>query len=155
MGRDASSPRRGDGEVFEQLVQRNMEAFGRKDLAAVMRWWADDGILELAGHTPVSGRYEGRDAIAGFFRTVFERYASVRLTVRHVAFTNPVALTYRNTVYVESELEATSSEGVTIHDERIAVFEYRRGKVVSMREWAFDPTIIEAIWGHEAPPASA
>jgi ketosteroid isomerase-like protein len=145
----------GGGDVFEQRVQRNMEAFGRRDLAAVMRWWADDGILELAGHTPISGRYEGKDAIAGFFRSVFERYASARLTVRHVAFTNPVALTYRNTVYVESELEATSADGVTIHDERIAVFEYRRGKVVSMREWAFDPTIIEAIWGHEARPATA
>jgi len=141
--------------VFEQRVQRNMEALGRKDLAAIMRWWAEDGTLELAGHTPISGRYEGKEAIAAFFRTVLERYAAVRLTVRHVAFTNPVALTFRNTVYVESELEATSPEGVTIHDERIAVFEYRRGKVVSMREWAFDPTIIEAIWGREAQPATA
>jgi hypothetical protein len=39
---------------------------------------------------------------------------------------------------------------MTIHDERIAVFEYRPGKVVSMREWAFDPTIVESMWGRAA-----
>jgi hypothetical protein len=53
-------------------------------------------------------------------------------------------------VYIESEVDATSRDGIAIHDERIAVFEYRHGKVVSMREWAFDPTILEGLWGRGA-----
>jgi ketosteroid isomerase-like protein len=136
--------------MFEQRTQRSMEAMGRKDVAAVMRSWADDSVLEFMGHTPLSGRYEGKPAIEGFFRQVFDGVDKLRITVRHVAFANPIGLTYNNTVYVEYVVDETSRGGMTIHDERIAVFEYRRGKVVSMREWAFDPTIVESMWGQAA-----
>ncbi len=139
--------------MFEERTQRSMEAMSRRDIAAVMRPWADDSVLEFMGHTPISGRYEGKPAIEGFFRRVFDGVESIRITVRHVAFANPIGLTYNNTVYVESEVDATSRAGVTIHDERIAVFDYRHGKVVSMREWAFDPTILEGLWGRSAAPA--
>ena len=139
--------------MFEKRTQHNMDAMSRKDLAAVMRSWADDGVLEFTGHTPISGRYEGKPAVAEFFRTVFAGVESIRITVKHVAFANPVGLNYSNTVYVESEVDATSREGVTIHDERIAVIKYRHGKVVALREWAFDPTIVEAMWGRAAAPA--
>jgi ketosteroid isomerase-like protein len=132
--------------VFEKRMQRGMEAMSRKDVAAVMQPWADDSVLEFMGHTPISGRYEGKPAIEGFFRSVFEGVESIRLSVRHVAFANPIGLNYNNTIYVESGVDVTSHDGVTIHDERIAVFEYRHGKVVSMREWAFDPTIVESLW---------
>jgi ketosteroid isomerase-like protein len=142
-----------DQEVFEQRTQRSMEAMSRKDVAAVMRSWADDAVLEFTGHTPISGRYEGRPAVEDFFRRVFAELETIQITVRHVAFANPVGLNYNNTVYVESAVDATSLDGVTIHDERIAVLEYSHGKVVSMREWAFDPTILDALWGPEATPA--
>jgi ketosteroid isomerase-like protein len=136
--------------MFEDRTQRSMDAMCRKDLAAVMRPWADDSVLEFMGHTPISGRYEGKTAIEGFFRRVFDGLDEIRIRVRHVAFSNPVGLTYSNTVYIESEVDATSRDGIAIHDERIAVFEYRHGKVVSMREWAFDPTILEGLWGRGA-----
>ncbi len=137
--------------MFEKRAQRSMDAMSRKDLAAVMRSWADDAVLDFMGHTPISGRYRGRPAIEGFFRRVFEGTEAIRVTVRHMAFANPVGLTYDNTVYIEFVVDATNRDGVTIHDERIAVFEYRRGKVVAMREWAFDPTIVERMWGRSAP----
>ena len=141
--------------MFEQRAQRSMEAMGRKDLAAVMASWADDGVFELAGHTTLSGRYEGKPAIEGLFRRIFEGLNEIRITVKHVALVNPVALTYNNTVFIAYDVEETSPDGLTIHDERISVTEYHHGKVVSMREWAFDPTIIEAIWGHVQTPVPA
>jgi ketosteroid isomerase-like protein len=141
--------------MYEQRAQRSMEAMNRKDLAAVMAPWADGGVFELAGHTTLSGRYEGKAAIEGLFRRIFQGLDAIRITVKHVALVNPVGFTYNNTIFIEYGVDETSPDGVTIHDERIAVTEYRHGKVVSMREWAFDPTIIEAIWGHVAAPAAA
>jgi ketosteroid isomerase-like protein len=141
--------------MYEQRVQRSMEAMSRKDLAAVMRWWADDGVFELAGHTELSGRYEGKAAIEGLFRRIFDRLDVIRFTVKHVALVNPVGFTYNNTIFVESEVDETSTDGVTIRDQRIAVYEYRHGKVVSVREWAFDPTVIEAIWPRAMASARA
>jgi ketosteroid isomerase-like protein len=132
--------------MFEHRVQRSMEAMNRKDLAAVMRPWADDAVFEFLGHTPISGRYEGKPAIEGFFKRVFEGLETIQIDVRHAAFSNPVGLNYNNTVYVEYGVKETTTTGVTIRDERITVIEYRHGKVVSMREWAFDPTLVEALW---------
>lgn len=131
--------------MFEARTQRVMEALGRKDLTAVMRPWADDGVLEFMGHNRLSGRYEGKAAVSGFFRQVMDGLESLRIQVRHVAMANPAGLTWNNTIYVEYEVEETNRQGVTITDERIGVFQYRHGKVVSMREWAFDPTNVERI----------
>ena len=139
--------------MFEQRAQRSLEAIGRKDLAAVMRWWADDAVMEFMGHSPISGRYEGKPAIEDFYRREFAGLEAIRITVKHVAFASPVGFTYNNTVYIESAVDETSIDGVTIHDERIVVLEYCHGKVVSMREWAFDPTIFDAFWGSLAAPA--
>ena len=141
--------------MYEQRTQRSMEAMSRKDLGAMMRPFADDAVFEMAGHTSLSGRYEGKAAIEGLFRRIFERVETIRFTVKHVALTNPIGFTYNNTIFVESEVDETSTDGVTIHDKRIAVYEYRRGKLVSVREWAFDPTVVEAIWSHVEAPVAA
>ena len=133
--------------MFEGRVQRAMDALGRGDLAAIMAPWAPDGVLELAGHTPLSGRYEGRAAIEGLFRRLIEGTTTIRLTVRHVAVASPLGLTRNNTIYVESDVEETGVNGVTVHDEHIAVYTWRGGRLVALREWSFDPTIIEGIWG--------
>jgi hypothetical protein len=42
---------------------------------------------------------------------------------------------------------------VSIQDQQIAVIEYRHGKVVHMREWAFDPTVLESLSSSAAAAA--
>jgi ketosteroid isomerase-like protein len=137
--------------MFEQRVQRAMSALERRDLAAIMDSWADDGVFELAGHTPISGRYEGREAVEGMFRRLFAGTTELRATVRHVALANPLGLTRNNSIYVEYGVDETGTNGATVHDERIAVYTYRQGKLVMVREWAFDPTLIEQVWGRVDP----
>lgn len=133
--------------MFERRVQRTFEAVGRKDLAAVMRGWAEDGVLEFPGHSTLSGRYEGKPAIEAFFRRWFERMESIRLTVKHVGFSNPVTLTYGSTMYVEFETDQKTRDGVSFHTEVAGVYRFRRGKVVFYREYLFDPSEAETIWG--------
>lgn len=143
----------GEEKVFEKRVERNMAAMSRKDLAEVMRPWADDGVLEFPGHTSISGRYEGRHAIEGFFRRVFEGTETMHIAVKRVAFANPIGFTYRNAVYVEAVVDTTTKAGISLRDERIFVIEYGRGKVVSLREWALDPTLLERPWGRGPEPS--
>jgi ketosteroid isomerase-like protein len=140
--------------MFEKQAQRAAEAMSRKDLAAVMRPWTDDGVFEMAGQTELSGRYEGKAAIEGLFRRIFERIDTIRFTVKRVGLVNPFGFTYNNTIFIESEVEQTSADGVTTRDRRITVYEWRHGKLVAAREWFLDPTIAEAIWGHAAARAA-
>ena len=119
----------------------------RKDLARIMRDWAEDGVLEYPGHSTISGRYEGKQAIEAFFGRVFERMDTIRLTVRHVGFANPLALTYRNTMYVEFEADEATKDGLLIHTEVVGVYRIRRGRLAFYREYIFDPTLAETVWG--------
>jgi ketosteroid isomerase-like protein len=138
--------------MYEKQAQKTFEAVGRKDLAAVMAGWADDGVLEFPGHSSLSGRYEGRAAIEGFFRRWFERMASIRITVRHVGFVNPLALNYTNTMYVEFETDQVTTDGQALHTEVVGVYRFRRRKLVSYREYLFDPSQAEAVWGPAVDP---
>lgn len=141
--------------MFERRVQRTFEAVRRKDLAAVMRAWAEDGVLEFPGHSTLSGRYEGKPAIEAFFRRWFDRMESIRLTVKHVGFANPVTLTYGSTMYVEFETDQKTRDGVSFHTEVVGVSRFRRGKLVFYREYLLDPSETEAIWGPAQAPAAA
>jgi ketosteroid isomerase-like protein len=140
--------------MFEQRVQRTFEAVSRKDLAAVMRGWADDGVLEFPGHSTLSGRYEGKPAIESFFKRWFERMQSIRVTVRQVGFANPLSLTYGSTMYVEFTTDQVTTDGVSLHTEVAGVYRFRRGKLVSYREYLFDPSAAETIWGPAGEPAA-
>ncbi len=136
--------------MLERIAQRNMDAIARKDVGAIMRGWAEDGVLELAGHSSISRRYEGRPAIETFFRQLFDRMDALEITVVRCALTNPIGLTYANTVFVEYQIEETSRQGDVIRSRNIAEFEFHRGKVSHMREWWFDPTVLDAVWGTAA-----
>ena len=136
--------------MFERQVARGVEAANRKDVDAVMRYWADEGVLVLCGRSAVSGRYEGKAAIRSFFERLFDGLTEIEFTVRHVGFTNPVALTYRNTIFIEFHIHETNKTGTSIDTDAVAVLEVRRGKTVSHREFWFDPTAMEAIWGSSA-----
>ena len=140
--------------MFERLAARSFEAMNRKDLPGVMRFWADDGVFEFPGHTPISGRIVGKPAIEAWFRRYFDRMASVRFTVRRAGIANPVGLTYSNTLYIEWDVDLTSVDGVTIHTSGVGVYTVRRGKLISVKDYVFDPSIGEAIWGRAETPAT-
>jgi ketosteroid isomerase-like protein len=141
--------------MLERQVQHTFEAMNRKDLAAVMKGWADDGVLEFPGRSSLSGRYEGKVAIEAFFRRWFERMASIRLTVKHVAFANPVALNYTNTMYVEFDTDQVTTDGVSFHTEVVGVYRLRRRKLTYYREYLFDPDLAITVWGPASVPAAA
>ena len=140
--------------MFEQRVRRSFEAVHRKDLGAVMRGWADDGVLEFPGHSGLSGRYAGKPAIETFFRRWFERMASIDIRVTRVGFSSPLTLTREGTMYVEFETDQRTVEGLAFHTEVVGVYRFRRGKLASYREFLFDPSAADAIWGPATPQAA-
>jgi ketosteroid isomerase-like protein len=142
--------------MLEGLVQRNYEALNRRDLTAIMDMWADDAVFEFPGKTPVSGRFVGKPAIEAWWRRWVERYASVHFTVKHVAFGNPLALTVANTLFVEWDVEVTTRDGISAQASAVSFSQLRHGKVIHARDYFFDPTALERIWGRvdEAPAAT-
>ena len=137
--------------MFEAVVQRTYDAINRQDVHGIMKAWADDAVFELTGRSRISGRYEGKAAIEGFFRHLFARMERIHITVQHVGFANPLGFSYRNTMYVEFEADETTREGQSVHAEVIGVFRIRRGKTVLLRELWLDQSLLEQVWGVAVP----
>ena len=122
------------------------DTLNRKDVAALLRHYADDAVFEFPGRSPLGGRHEGKAEIAGFFRTWFDRMETVHFTVKHVAVANPWALGGTNTAMAEWVLDATIHGGAAFHAEGVTVFDLRGGKVARARDYLSDPGAIEEAW---------
>lgn len=133
------------------LVQREFcaigAAFERRDADVLLRDWADDAVFEFGGAGGVSGHFEGKEAIRGWFDRWFTRMESLEMTIRRVAVARPWALGLSNTVMVEFVAEETSHDRVTTHTEGVTVYDVRRGRVVRARNYLFDEQSEIGVWG--------
>ena len=119
-----------------------------------MSTWAADGVLEFPGRSAISGRFVGKPAVEAWWRRWFDRMRSVRFTVDRVALANPIALTFANTMFVEWHTEVTTHDGLRAHAAGVSVVRFRRGKIVHARDYFFDPTIEEEVWGPAQDPVA-
>jgi hypothetical protein len=69
------------------------------------------------------------------------------VTVKHVAFANPLALDLANTMYVEFDTDQVTTDGLSFHTEVVGVYRLRRRKVVYYREDLFAPDPALTVWG--------
>lgn len=133
--------------MLERLVARSYRAMDRRDLGALMRYWADDAVFEFPGRTSISGTFVGKAAIEAWWRRVFDRMVVFHFTPRRVAFANPFGLTWSNTVFIEIVVRAETVDGLKARAELVSVLQYRRGKVVRARDYFLDMSEEERIWG--------
>lgn len=134
--------------MLERLVARGQRAINRKDLAGWMNSWADDAVFEFPGRTPISGRFVGKPAIESWWRRFFERMDTVRFRPLSAAVANPFALLFgTTTMFVHVAVELTTTDGLASSGELVSVTRLRRGKIVHVRDYFFDPAVEEVIWG--------
>lgn len=137
-------------------INRSFAALRRKDLSAVMNGWADDGVFEVPGRSARSGRYEGKAAISGFWERLFARMETFDIRVVHIAVARPYAFGPSNTAVVEWAVDEAAHDGTRIHLDGVSVIEVRGRHVVHARDYLFDPSPLEVMWGPQtsttAPP---
>jgi ketosteroid isomerase-like protein len=131
--------------MLEALVQRRFEALNRRDLRAIVAMWNKDGVFEFPGKTPVSGRFEGIAAIEAWWRRWVERYARVHFTVRHVgiAGVRPGA----QVLLVAWDVDVTTKDGISGQASAVSLMKARAGKIAYAKDYFFDPTVLEKLWG--------
>jgi hypothetical protein len=69
----------------------------------------------------------------------------------HVAVAQPYSFGPSNTALVERVADEAAHDGTRIHLEGVAVIEIRRRRVVHIRDYIFDSSPLEVMWG---PPTS-
>lgn len=133
--------------ILRWKVPRVFAAMRRMDMQALCRDMRDDVVFEFPGQSRLSGRYEGRKAFEGFWHRVFDRYQKFDIRPRRIALVHPYAFGASNIALAEWVMDGVTRDGLTVHLEGVAVIEVRRGKMVHARDYIFDPSLLEPIWG--------
>lgn len=123
------------------------EAVSRKDVDAACRDIGEDVVFEFPGQSSISGRYDGRPAFRAYWLRLFDRYDTFTMTPKRIALARPYAFGLTNTVLMEWVVDVLANDGLSLRAEGVTVVEIRHGKAVHVRDYIFDPTLLELVWG--------
>ncbi|MEE8331108.1 MAG: nuclear transport factor 2 family protein [Acidimicrobiia bacterium] len=116
-----------------ELSRRGYAAFGTGDMATLTELIADDAVWHVGGRNPLSGDYEGREAIFGFFGELGQRSESTFAIEIHDILAND-----EHTVVLTS-LIAGGSHGKTLSTHTSDVSHIRNGQIVEFWSFTQDP----------------
>jgi ketosteroid isomerase-like protein len=131
---------------FRAAIKKGMESQIDRDLAGMTKYWTDDIVLELSGPSHLAGRYEGKEAVAAFFRWDWDQLESDHMKVRRIALTRPLAFGLTNVAMVEFSADVVSKHGTSGRIEGVSVIEIKRGKTKSIRNHYFDAAVIDRVF---------
>lgn len=115
------------------VVVRYVEAVRDGDTETIVASFAEDATWLYPGSLPMSGLWEGRDAIINDFLGGMGRYLDGSAPVV-IGLVN--AFADGDQVLAEWTSKATAAGGATYDNRCAAVFTVRDGKITSVREYA-------------------
>jgi ketosteroid isomerase-like protein len=137
--------------VARRRIRRNLELLNHHELDRYMDTWADDGVLDFPGSVPgVSGTHLGKPAVRAFFGRLFEQFPVIRFSPRHIMLQSPMGFGPK-VIAVQWDLDVVNRDGVKGRSSGITVATLRRGKVIHLQDFIFDPgERFHAAWGVQA-----
>jgi len=124
-----------DGD-YERLVDTAFEGTAALDPDRMLEPWADDGVLEFPfAPQGFPARVEGKAALREFFHQFPKYYTKIEFfdrTTERLADGTGIVAQYRG--------EWVNIKGRAYNNRYIAIFRFRDGKLVHMREY-FNPQI--------------
>lgn len=83
----------------------------------------------------MSGTFEGKPAIQGWFEKFFQQFPKTQFTVRHMLVADIFALTGNNVVAAEWELALTNRDGVEFQNSGVTVLTIKNAQVVKGQDY--------------------
>ncbi len=113
------------------------EALNQHDLSKFMSAWRDDGTYKYPGEVPQSGTFEGKDAVADWFRIWFDQFPRLQFDIQNICFKNIFDFTGTNVAAVHWHLQMTNRDGRDIKNSGVSLVDIKGGKVVQSKEFIF------------------
>jgi uncharacterized protein (TIGR02246 family) len=126
------------------VVVRYVEAVRDGDTETIVASFAEDATWLYPGSLPMSGLWEGRDAIINDFLGGMGRYLDGSAPVV-IGLVN--AFADGDQVLAEWTSKATAAGGATYDNRCAAVFTVRNGKIASVREYADTHHVATVLFG--------
>jgi uncharacterized protein len=123
-----------------ERTKQAYDAYARGDLEALMGLMTDDVVWHVAGDTPISGDYHGKEELAGFFMKVAEMSkGTFRVEPEETIANDHYAVTL-----VRASVER---EGMTLEREPdVHVARYRDGLLCEFWSHPYDLELFNEVW---------
>jgi len=140
--------------IAKKSVRAGLEALNRRDVSTFLSAWAEDAVWSYPGELPISGRFEGKKAIRGWFENLMRQMPQLKFTIHSVSVSNVCDLVGNNVAAAHWEVDFTNRDGYRLQYEGVAVLTIKGGKVVEGRDFLFAMNEqVARLWGDSKPVA--
>jgi uncharacterized protein len=121
------------------LLRNGYNAYSTGDMDVLTKLFADDVLWHVAGRSPISGDYKGRDQVFGFFGKLMELSdGTMKIDVHDILANDDHAVAL---VTGTATRGGTSYEGQDVH-----TFHVRNGQVVEFWDSPVDQYAADEFW---------
>ncbi len=120
------------------LIRKGFEAFAAGDMAALDALIADGAKWHASGRTPVSGDFEGKEAIFGNFARLRQETDSLQQDIHAILADDEHAVALVNTTLTRG--------GKTLTAQQMFVFHVTGGKATEVWVASLDPYASDDFW---------
>jgi uncharacterized protein len=120
------------------LVRKGFDAFGNGDMATLDQIIADDAKWHSAGRTPVSGDFDGKEAIFGSFARIVQETDSIQQDIHTILADDEHAVALVSGTITRG--------GKTLTGQQVFVFHVKDGKASEVWVTQQDPYAADEFW---------
>ena len=124
--------------IAKYKINHAYDALNRRDFEAFLSDWRDDCTFVYPGDLPVSGKFEGKDAIAKWFKNFLEQFPKLTFTVKNLCVDNVFDFVETNTVAAHWDIDYTNKDGNTIQNSGVSIIKIKFGKAELVTDYFFD-----------------
>ena len=124
--------------IAKYKINHAFDALNRRDFEAFLSDWRDDCTFVYPGDLPVSGKFEGKDAIAKWFKNFLDQFPQLTFTVKNLCIDNVFDFVGTNTVAAHWDIDYTNKDGKKIQNSGVSIIKIKFGKAELVTDYYFD-----------------
>jgi uncharacterized protein (TIGR02246 family) len=135
--------------LVKSRARKRFAARAANDVDAFLESFAEDAVFKFPGEPPIGGTFRGREAIRTQFEMFRERAPNIRFELVDVFVNRLFAFGPTNEVAVQWRMQLGN-----LSNEGVAVVHVRRGKIVLLHDFFFQPLTVDALQGSTRAPTA-
>lgn len=134
--------------VARRAIAGAFDALNRHDVQKFMSAWHDDCVFFFPGEIRESGKFQGKNAVEGWFRHFCEQFPEISFEMKDICVRNIFDLIGNNVIAAHWNLKLTNREGRAGQNSGVTVVHIKHGKVFLAKDFLFDQgENFRLIWG--------
>jgi ketosteroid isomerase-like protein len=135
--------------IAKKIVRSAFSYFNDRNMEKFLSLWDDNSIFIYPGKLSVSGTKKGKTAVSAWFSNLMDAGPSVHFSIKSICVENIFDLIGTNVITVEWDNSVTNRKGINILISGVSVIRIKKGKILKVCDYIFDPEKLPIAWCEE------